>query len=230
MSEQNPLDVANEATLAPQVYFGQILLDAYFCALVKGIGKVPFDPAQHEKRFTAINLTLAPFAGSKATYQIEREYVAEFKEWAGTVLPSIRALGLTPTSINNRWVKAEMVKTGTYTKNGEVKDLTSPKIVTVFESEEACANAANAFFTRPTIDNDDDPFPKQPNLNNGTTVPKALMSFVTRFIEEAGGDIDKLAEKLNNPTFTAYNLTVEHPAVVTALLEYEARQLAAAQQ
>lgn len=231
MSEQNPLDVANEATLAPQTYFGQILLDAWFCALVKGVGKVPYDPQQHDKRFTAIKLTLAPFAGSKATYSIEREYVAEFKEWAGTVLPSIHSVGLTPTGINKRWVRVEMVKTGTYQKNGETKDLTSPKIIAVFDSEEACAQAANSFFTRSSSEPIEDPFPAEMPSNGPKPIPPVVVTFLGHFVKEAGGDAAKLEASLkSNNIFTDHGITITHPVVVQALSEYEARQLATAQQ
>lgn len=193
----DPLEAANEVQPQSMHYFGQILLTAWYCALVKGQGKVVYDPAQHDKRFTAIDLTLAPFAGSKATYTIERQYVAEFKEWAGTVLPSIHAFNLTPMSINQKWVHVEMVKTGTYSKNGETKDLTSPRVLAVFDSEADCERAALAHFGKSEEQAFDHTAPAaqgdlHPASNGATPGNNAIEAFVNALYAQAQGDVEKL--------------------------------------
>lgn len=189
----DPLEAANEVQPQSMHYFGQVLLSAWYCALVKGSGKVVFDPAQHDKKFTAIDLTLAPTANSKATYTIERQYVAEFKEWAGTVLPSLHALGSSPMAANGKWAHVEMVKTGTYTKNGEVKDLTSPRFLALYASEQECEAAALAHFGKPEEQAFDSSIP----ASNGDLHPaapgnNAIEAFVNALYAQAQGDIAKL--------------------------------------
>jgi hypothetical protein len=195
----DPLEAANEVQPQSMHYFGQVLLSAWYCALVKGQGKVPFDPAQHDKKFTAIDLTLAPTANSKATYTIERQYIAEFKEWAGTVLPSLHALNSSPMAANQKWAHVEMVKTGTYQKNGETKDLTSPKFLAIYQTEAECEVAAAAFFGRTEQEEQafDHTAPATPGdlhpaANGNTPGNAAIEAFVNVLYGQAQGDLARL--------------------------------------
>lgn len=149
-TNNNPWESANDAQVPSQHYFGELTLNMWYCALIKGSGKVEYDPAQHShlKRFTAIDLTFFVPNPNGQAFSFERRLVAESKEWAGTILPSIKALNLTPLTVNKKWCHIEMVKTGTYTKNGEVKDLTNPRIIETFDNEQACLAAAAVFFGR----------------------------------------------------------------------------------
>jgi hypothetical protein len=61
----------------------------------------------------------------------------------------LTALGITDptTQVHKHWVHIELVKTGEYmNKEGEQKDLTTPRFIEVFESREACEAAAEAFW------------------------------------------------------------------------------------
>jgi len=53
---QDPFDAASNPPVQTYDLFGKVELSAWACALVKGQGKVAFDPSVHEKRFTAIDI------------------------------------------------------------------------------------------------------------------------------------------------------------------------------
>jgi hypothetical protein len=222
MSERSPLEAANEVQPQTMHYFGQVLISAWYCALVKGSGKVPFDPGQHDKKFTAIDLTLAPTANSKATYTIERQYIAEFKEWAGTVLPSLHALGSSPMAVNQKWCHVEMVKTGTYQKNGETKDLTSPRFLAVYTTEADCEAAAASFFGKPQ--EEEQAFDHTAPAQNGNLHPAAagepnlatVQAFVNILAPQASDEVD-LKDRLSKA-----GLRWESDNVQQALAAYRA--------
>ncbi len=132
-------------------YFGSLLVDAYNAVLVKGQGKVVFDPLQHgaDQRVTAIEIVLTPLPRPGATeYQIRREIIAQSAEWTKTVRPSIEKLGLTLKGLNNKWAQIDMIDTGrTYTnKNGETKSATSIRFLAVYESQRECQDACDAYY------------------------------------------------------------------------------------
>ncbi len=134
-----------------RIFFGQCTVDVWYCALVKGTGKVPYDSTQHKRRFTAIDLVISPLPNSPAQFSVERKMIAESNEWAGIVLPSLKAITSDPQllrHINNRWVQIDQVPSGgKYTnKAGEEKERTTVKFLAIYDSEEACQAAADAFW------------------------------------------------------------------------------------
>jgi len=66
--------------------------------LERGIGKVEFDPQMHsqDQRRTAIDITVRPLVEMGLTFDLTRNMIAESREWASFVLPSIRDLGIHP--------------------------------------------------------------------------------------------------------------------------------------
>lgn len=142
----DPFDTASKATLTPRSYYGQIQIDAYFCVLQKGIGKVPYDPGQHkaEDRRTAIDISLLPIAEQNITFELRREIIAESREWAGIIWPSLKELGLTSArEANGKWAKMQQVGTGRKyrTKSGEEREATTFKFLALFADENACRAA-----------------------------------------------------------------------------------------
>lgn len=146
----DPWDVANEAK-EPQysnIIWGQCEARSWFCILEKGIGKVEYDPQKHslDRMRTAIDITVHPLAEMGLIFDLTRNMLAESREWAGIVLPSIRDIGISPKQLNGSWVKVQTVpltdKSGnvvTYTDaNGAVKEKTTLKFLAVFENEDAC--------------------------------------------------------------------------------------------
>jgi hypothetical protein len=140
---EDPFESASNATLAPRSYFGQIDIDAWHCVLIKGRGKVPFDPAQHSRadRRTAITIALLPLPEMKVQFEIKRDLVAESHEWTKFMLPSLKALGLANVrDANGRWAKMQQVGTGRTYRNakGEEKEATAFKFLALYADEATC--------------------------------------------------------------------------------------------
>lgn len=165
----DPLEAADTAALAPREYYGEVLVDTWFCALVKGVGKVPFDPAQHKSRFTAIKIDIVPLSDSGMTNPIGREMIAESNEWIKFTLASIKALNLKTADIRNKWAKVGFAPTGeTYeNKAGETKEKTALKFLAVYPDEAACRKA---YETEHGVTS---PVPPSPAQQNGNGHPQA---------------------------------------------------------
>ena len=144
-------DAAENAQEQPRVFFGEVQFNLWFCVLQKGIGKVPFDSAQHQpgQRRTAVDISIIPLPSRNLDFITERNLLAESRQWAGMVLPSIKALSTSPKALNGKWVKYELVRTGrTWTSNtdGETKHETVPKFLAVYNTEQEAEAAAAALF------------------------------------------------------------------------------------
>lgn len=142
----DPFDTASKATLAPRSYYGQIQIDAWHCVLVKGSGKVPFDAAQHnvDDRRTAITISLLPIPEQNIQFELARDTIAESREWAGIIWPSLKALGLTSArEAQGKWAKMQQVGTGRMYRNakGEEKEATTFKFLALYPDETACRAA-----------------------------------------------------------------------------------------
>lgn len=94
--EFDPFASASEPTIQTYDLFGLVEINAWACALVTGQGKVSFDPNAHKQRYTAIDIFIQPLVEIEVKYprSLESHWIAEFKEWAQTTLPSIKAAGL----------------------------------------------------------------------------------------------------------------------------------------
>ena len=145
--QDDPFDSASDPHLAPREYYGEASVDCWFCALVKGQGKVPYDPAQHERRATAIDISVQPVPEQNVTFAVARKMIAESREWAGIVWPSLKELGIESVrDLEGQWVKVTQVPTGRkYTsKQGETKEATTLKFLALYDDEAACRAACIA--------------------------------------------------------------------------------------
>lgn len=138
----DPFDSAENPVVRQAEFWGKVELDMFYAVLQKGVGKVPFDPQQHsaDKRVTAIDIKVFPVAEQNVTYDVSRNMIAESREWAGIVLPSIKSLGLTVRELNGKYVHVVQKATGaTYeNKSGETKEKTTFEFVKLFPTEAAC--------------------------------------------------------------------------------------------
>ena len=77
----DPWDDAGSAEAPPSFFYGQIAMDVWPCVLVKGQGKVPFDPQAHsaDQRRTAIKLSISPLADQRAQFTITRSIIERAK-------------------------------------------------------------------------------------------------------------------------------------------------------
>jgi len=147
----DPYAAADAAKTNNAHYFANVSVDAFNAVLVKGTGKVVYDPAQHtpDQRVTAIKLTLSPLPRAGRTQNsLEWNMIAESREWTRIVNPSLKALNVGLKGIHNKWCHLEAVDTGRryFNKDGEEKIATTLKFVAVFDTQEACQAAADAYY------------------------------------------------------------------------------------
>lgn len=153
VAEYDPFDSATNAHLRPQAYFGQVQCDAYGAVLIKGKGKVAFNPQEHkvENRVTAISISLQTIAEQPVSFPLVRDLIAESPAWVKIVLPSAKALGLTSArELNGKWAKVEMVPSGrkyekkdrnTGKPTGEMAEETTFKFLAFYKDEAECRAA-----------------------------------------------------------------------------------------
>lgn len=129
-------------------YYGQVKIDAWPCVLVKGTGKLPFDPALHteDQRRTAVDMMIIPLAEMNVSWDVSRNLIAESREWASIVLPSIKSLGISLRELNGRWAHVTLEETGqTYTgRDGATRSRTTFKFLAVYNTEAECRAAYQA--------------------------------------------------------------------------------------
>lgn len=237
----DPLESADNPEIQLPRYYGQAVVDAYFAVLVKGVGKVPFDPAQHtlDKRVTAIKLGILPIAEQNVTKDVFREYIAEFGAWPKITLPSLKALGLTVKSLNNAWVCLELTSEGrTYAdKNtGEQRESLTFKVAAHYPDEAAC----KAAYLNQTVASGQEPAAPtmaQPPTNgtngnghngNGNSVDKdrqTALQFVKSLITATAGDEAALSQRIAGIPQIAKFFTVQSSEVRALLDAYHFDQL-----
>lgn len=120
--------------------WGQAFVAVWRAALVKGEGKVPYDPTNklHKNMVYAIDLSIVPIMEQSAK-PVERSLIQNSKEW-GMIQKSIKDLGVTPSEIDQKYVRIAFEPTGeTYNNaNGETKNKTFIKFLKVFKNEQEC--------------------------------------------------------------------------------------------
>jgi len=135
----NDLDILNQPYTAPTFeIWGQAFFSTRKVALVKGKGKVNFDPKIHKNMVWGIDLTIIPIEEQNARL-VERSLTINEKEW-GMIQASILALGIQPSDVDQKFVHIKFEQTGeTYTNAaGELKNKTYIKFEQVFSTEEDC--------------------------------------------------------------------------------------------
>lgn len=148
--DYDPFDAAmnDEA----QTFAGRVSIAAWTCVLLKGQGKVPYDPQQHQgmRTSTAIEITIEPLDPTRPLIQRDMlNWTADFKS---VVRPAIEALApriaelvnlpleqVNPLKgLNGLWVSGEFVPRPD-NKAGET--WTTLKFLAVYGSEAECRAA-----------------------------------------------------------------------------------------
>lgn len=237
MTTVDPWDVASTATVAPRSYYGQLRLDMWFCVLQKGVGKVPFDDGQHrvEDRRTSVDIHLIPIAEQNVAFELKREPIAESREWAGIVLPSLQQAAVDAGMIsdpkeidlrkmNGAWVKAEFVGTGRRYRgrDGTERENTTFKFLAMYADQDACRAAYAADTGRPL--DDDDAFDAPPatgggNGNGNAKERETALQFVKVLVQQHKGDRAVVAEQIAAMPMLSKWFTIDSPEVVQLLQE-----------
>lgn len=245
----DPLDSAENPEVPLPEYFGQATVDAWFCVLQKGMGKVPFDPQQHrlDDRRTAIKFGIIPLPEQNVTRDVYREYIAEFGAWPKITLPSIKAVGLTLKGLNNAWIHLALVSEGrTYTdKNGETKDSLTFKVLAVYPDETAC----RAAYLNQTVSSGQEPANPPFVASAPTTAPtngtngnghngngnganpkerETALRFVEVLVKETKGDEALLGPRIAQMPVLAKYFTIQSPEVRSLVDQYHFEQMSKA--
>lgn len=242
----DPLDALDNPEIHSPEYFGQLKVETWFCVLEKGVGKVTFDPQKHglDRRRTAVKIGLIPLPEHNIQNRdIYRDHIAESKEWAALVLPSIKGLGISARELDGKWVKLTFQNTGrTYSKTdpmtGETttRDATTFKFLALYPNEAACRAAYEAEHNGNGSNGNGHngngaSAPAQsaaPTNGNGNPVNherETAAKFIKPLIVQANGDAQALATKLATMNLTAKYFTVDSPEVVEALAQYQFEQM-----
>lgn len=218
-------NTANEATLGPRNYFGQVFTDGFYCVLRKGIGKVPFDASQHDidERRTAISIDGIATKRDGTNYEIHREMLAESREWAGIVLPSLKVCGVHPGDLNEKWAQWQLVENGqTWTSKttGDLVKGTTFKFLAIYDSEEECRAAEAAHYSRAPSEDEDSGLPmpevsKDDGNGNGGGPEKAVAAqFLPALWAQSGNDVSQFAALLAGNPLTSRFFDLNSPEVI----------------
>jgi hypothetical protein len=236
----NPWDVANNPPEATQEYFGEASINAWFCMLVPGSGKQPYDErtldpktGEAPRRYTAIDVMVDPLSECGLQYDMKRTCLAEFGEWKETTWPSLKALGiLNAQEIAGKFVRVEMVPTGRkyQGQNGE-REATAIKFVTIYPDRASCLADWQASYgknghTAPAQTVTTTPAATAPTNGNGSNELETALKFAGVFVKQAvaqgKGDLDKtrgaLSTMLANQAMIAKHFTVDSPEITELLL------------
>lgn len=141
MSNQTLNDILDTPYIPPTPeIWGQVGMALQQVALIKGVGKVPYDPSVHKNAVLAIDMSITPLPGVNNDQTVERNMIRESREW-GLVQASIQDAGLNKASeLNGRFVHLVLEPTGdTYVnKDGQTRNKTYPKFIKVFSNEQEC--------------------------------------------------------------------------------------------
>lgn len=158
-TEFDPFDSINAPYVPPPLeLWGMVEINAWACALVSGVGRVPYsDPAL--KRYTAIDIFVQslPEQGITKPKQQECNMLYESDEWNKITLASINALGITDVrTLNGKWARIEKVNgkpyyekvNGKYRKFDEFGKPVEPKgyerifkFIALYNNEDECRAA-----------------------------------------------------------------------------------------
>ena len=208
---------AENAQLPPSTYFGQVHISPWFCVLEKVVGRVPYDPQAHraDQKRTALDIEIQPLPSSGLEFAIVRNLIAEDRDWAGITLPSIKALGIAPKDLHQKWARADLVETGkTYVnKQGEEKRLTTLKFLELYHTEAECEAAAAKLFGKaeagaPAATTGGN------GSGNGNAEKDTAKAFLPALWKQAGEDVTKFMELISSNPLTSKYFTLNSPEVL----------------
>lgn len=245
MTTYDPMIDPMAAAMNPQVqtqnfaktYFGKAKVAASFVSLVKGQGRVPWEPNQltpegkPTQKLTGIDIQIECTSKEGQPYSVDRNYIAEFGngEWVTITLPSLKEAGIMGLQdLNGRFVEVDLVPTGeTYVQKatGETKEKTTFKFVRLFKDQAEMDAVRAAKFAGDTSAQAAAPAPAQPPAAsaapvdpNQETARKFLEAYVKNAYAKAGGDLIKtqevLAPMISQQALLAKYFTVHSPEVM----------------
>lgn len=224
----DPFDVATEAGERQPTYVGKIDCTADFVSLIRGQGKVAWHEGLGiEQRRVEITIGLNPIDAMNLTRSVDRQIIAESKEWTGTVWPSLKALGIkNAREIHGKWAKVELVKSGrSWTnKEGATVEGTTFKFLALYDTKEMCEAAWDAEHNQlkahsPAEVNDAmaiDMSPKSEAKSEDKERETARL-FLKAMVKGSKGDFELLARNIANMPQVAKYFSIESPEVLSMM-------------
>lgn len=149
------LDQSEAYTGGAKHYFGKVELELSQVALIRGVGRVPYDASDPTQRGMRPSLEISISLHCKDRngnpYTLNRTMLAFDRrqpDWVAVTLPSLQALGVVEPSSLKPFAHCELVQTGAYTdRQGNEKRLTAFRFVALFSSEQEMNAARDQFFS-----------------------------------------------------------------------------------
>jgi len=217
-------------------YWGEVCVDAFFCVLEKGTGKVPFSEKEHsiDKRLTAVKIGIIPVPAAGLQFSIDRDYIAEFRDWNAITLPSLKTLDVSLRDLDGKFVHVKLTETGeTYTnKMGETKEKTVFEFIELYESLETCEAAYIAEKGDNSGRTPASAVPPITNSNNPVSLGGAKEKVAAeKFLEVAvksavsgKADIEEareaVAAQISKMPMISKHFTVDSPETMTFMAQY----------
>ena len=210
----DPWEAAEKAELQTSTgeFYGLAYVDVSFVKLVKGTGKIPFDPQTDNiaDRRTNIDIQIEPI--QPATFLPRRQLLDNSNAWVKITWQSLKDLGmLSLRELNNKYVKYANVGTGRKyaDKNGEQKEETTFKFLAVYNTKAECEAAKNG--GAPAQAQPQAAQPAQPDER------KIALTFVGALAKQTGNDKAKLAAAIAGNPLTSKFFTIDSPEVTGIL-------------
>jgi len=206
----------------PSRFAGRVKIEAYTCVLMKGKGKIPFDPQIHqgERTSTAIDITVEPLdATRKLAQRSSLNWTADFRR---VIRPSIEELAVKIAGIRGKdtsasdfnplrelsglWVSGEYVERPD-NKPGDT--WTTFKFTDVYSSEQECRLAVGLA--------DEQDFATQGKADEERA---ALAAFLPGLWIQAEQDQDKFEKLLEGHPLLAKHFDMDSPEVAAITVPF----------
>jgi len=192
--ENNYWDAAETAQEFSSEVWGKVYLDVTPWFFAGGGAKpVPYDPQnpEHAKKQPSIqvDMKMQVLPQMNLKFEVKRAEYTFSKDYTKIMLPSIKALNLTPDgkgilkALNEKWVKIDRVEGFTQnTRNPELGNFKTWKFLKVFASEEECLKDYEA-----TYNVDGKPWPEEHKPADIAVNPakETALTIARVFVDEA---------------------------------------------
>lgn len=236
--QDDPYAVAQETAERPPEFYGELSIDCWFCALIKGPGKVPYDPAIHDRRSTAIDIAIIPLAEHNRTDAWEKSTLDWARDWTRITWPSLKGLGITSLRdvSKGKWCKFTWAPTGEKYRikdedgnEGEERERSTFKFLALYNSEAECRAAYYAdsgktppddLGTTPIDTGTAQPTQAAPDNGNGSDKAReTAIQFIKAFARMNRYDVEATRKACANQTAITNVVDINSPEFVEIVAE-----------
>ncbi len=220
----DPMDSAIEEAERPNFIYGQLEASASFVMFANKRKVAWTEMDDPKERRTEVSMLVNPIEETGLTNFFTRSVIcSNNNEWATIVWPSLRdnCKVANLREAHQKWVKAEIVKTGRsyINKSGDKVENTTFKFVALFNSKEACAadylNEGGVNKTQaPINDSGHGMTDAAMDIDMSSTSERTTAeAFLPALVKMANGNADMLAQQIAGIPMVAKFFTVNSPEV-----------------